>query len=152
MKYKSILLVAVLSAVTCISGCTRNQLKDYVIGVPVENCSKVSYDNYHLTDNGVNIYCPSGSLVVAAMDGIVDNMSKDSMGWVIQTINPSYQFTSQYSYLDSPLVHIRDTLSIYDTIGVTAYQTRYLRFVLYQLSNKDTIYLNPLPKFNDWFQ
>lgn len=152
MKYKSILLVAVLSAVTCISGCTRHQLQNYTIGIPIENCSKVSYDNHHLTDNGVNIYCPSGSLVVAAMDGIVDSMSKDSMGWEIQTINTSYQFTSQYSYLDSPLVHIGDTLSIYDTIGVTAYRTSYLRFVLYQLSNKDTIYLNPLPKFNDWFQ
>ena len=152
MINKSILWNTVLSAVICVSGCARNPQKDYTIGVPIENCSKVSYDNYHLADNGVNIYCPSGSLVIAAMDGVVHSMQQDSVGWIVETICPTNHLISQYAYLSSNRIKIGDTLSMYDTIGGTAQGTKYLRFVLYRLSPNDTIYLNPLPKFNDWFQ
>ena len=76
-KYMKFVLCAIISS----CGCTRNNQEDYTIGIPIENCSMVSYDNHNLTDNGVNIYCPSGSVVVAAMDGVVITLKKDSIDW-----------------------------------------------------------------------
>lgn len=152
MRHKSILWSAVLSAAIGVSGCTRYQQKDYTIGVPIENCSKVSYDNHHLTNNGVNIYCPSGSLVVAAMDGIVSNIQCDSAGWIVETICRTYNLQSRYSLLSSVKVSIGDTINMYDSIGVLAMDQDYLHYELFREKNDSIIYLSPLSNFNSYFE
>ena len=147
-KYMKFVLCAIISS----CGCTRNNQEDYTIGLPIENCSMVSYDNHNLTDNGVNIYCPSGSVVVAAMDGVVITLKKDSIDWMIETICPSNNLISHYSYVSYPTIHHGDTLSMNDTIGVSSYGTKFLHYSLYYYSEGDTIFLNPLPKFNECFE
>ena len=147
--YRFIFYSLILSALICLNGCKSE--KQYTIGLPIENCSMVSYDNHNLTDNGVNIYCPSGSVVVAAMDGIVDSVSRDSMGWVIQTTNLSTGLISRYSYIDSIQVSIGDTLKMYDVIGVTPINCSYLHYeLLDSLAGNLTPY-NPTSKFNSFF-
>ena len=140
----------IMSALICVQGCKRE--KQYTIGLPIENCSMVSYDNHNLTDKGVNIYCPSGSVVVAAMDGVVITLNKDSIDWIVETICPPNNLISYYSYVSHPIVHIGDTISMYDTIGVSSYVTKFLHYSLYYYSKGDTIFLNPLPKFNECFE
>ena len=152
MIYKSVLWSAVLSAVIGFSGCARNQQKDYTIGVPIENCSKVSYDNHHLTDNGVNIYCPSGSIVIAAMDGIVKSISLDSSGWVVETTCPNNNLHSHYSYLDSVAVSVGDTIHIYTKLGVLQQDQDFLHYELFRMENGSTSHLSPLEQFNSFFE
>ena len=148
--YKLFFYSLVSSVLICLYGCKRE--KQYTIGLPIENCSMVSYDNHSLTDNGVNIYCPSGSPVVAAMDGIVESVSKIHTGWLVETINQANDLISQYSVLNPVYVSEGDVISMYDTIGCVASEMMYLRYVLYQPQDKDTVYLNPLPKFNECFR
>ncbi len=135
--------------IICLHGCKHE--KQYTIGLPIENCSMVSYDNHNLTDNGVNIYCPSGSIVVATMDGIVDSVLRDSMGWVIQATNQSTRLISRYSYIDSIQVSIGDTLKMYDAIGVTPNNCSYLHYELLDSLDDNLIPYNPTSKFNSFF-
>lgn len=137
------------SSLICVHGCKRE--KQYTIGLPIENCSMVSYDNHNLTDNGVNIYCPPGSIVVAAMDGIVNSISLDSSGWIIQTTNQSTGLISRYSYIDSIQVSIGDTLKMYDVIGVTVKNCSYLHYELLDSLDGNLILYNPTSKFNSFF-
>ena len=139
----------IISALICVHGCKRE--KQYTIGLPIENCSLVSYDNHNLTDNGVNIYCPSGSIVVAAMDGVVDSISKVSAGWIIQTTNQSTRLISRYSYIDSIQVSIGDTLKMYDAIGVTPINCSYLHYELLESLDGNLTPYNPTSKFNSFF-
>lgn len=139
----------IMSVLICVHGCKRE--KQYTIGLPIENCSLVSYDNHNLTDNGVNIYCPSGSVVVAAMEGIVDCLSQDSSGWIIQTTNHSTGLISRYSYIDSIQVSIGDTLKMYDAIGVSAINCSYLHYELFESLDGNLIPYNPTSKFNSFF-
>ena len=138
-----------MSALICLHGCKRE--KQYTIGLPIENCSMVSYDNRNLTDNGVNIYCPSGSVVVATMDGIVDSVTKDSIGWIIQTTNPLTGLISRYSYIDSIKVSTGDTLKMYDAIGVTPINCSYLHYELLDSLDGNPTPYNPTSKFNSYF-
>ena len=138
-----------MSALICVHGCKRE--KQYTIGLPIENCSMVSYDNHNLTDNGVNIYCPSGSIVVAAMEGIVDSISKDNVGWIIQTTNQSTGLISRYSYVDSIKVSLGDSLKMYDVIGITPINSSYLHYELLDSLDGNFIPYNPTSKFNSFF-
>jgi hypothetical protein len=140
----------ILSALICLHGCKRE--KQYTIGLPIENCSLVSYDNHNLTDSGVNIYCPSGSIVVAAMDGIVDSISSDSSGWIIQTICPNSSLRSHYSYLDSVAVSVGDSISIYTKLGVLQQDQDFLHYELFRMENGSKSYLSPLEQFNSFFE
>ena len=139
-----------MSSLICLYGCKRE--KQYAIGLPIENCSMVSYDNHNLTDNGVNIYCPSGSVVVAAMDGIVDSISRDSLGWVVGTTCPNNDLHSHYSYLDSVAVSVGDTISIYTRLGVLQQDQDFLHYELFRIEKGIKSYLSPLAKFNAFFE
>lgn len=140
----------IMSALICVHGCKRE--KQYTIGLPIENCSMVSYDNHHLTDNGVNIYCPSGSVVFAAMDGVVDCILFDSLGWIVETTCPDNNLHSHYSYLDSVAVSVGDTIFIYTKLGVLQQDQDFLHYEIFCIEDNLKSYLSPLVKFNSFFE
>ena len=106
------ILTFVLAALVILSSCNKSNRCNFSICIPIENCSLVSYDNHCLTDNGVNIYCPSGSPIVAAMDGIVNKIQFDSSSWIVEVINPSSNLVSLYKSVDSLNISIGDTILI----------------------------------------
>lgn len=148
--YKLFVYSFILSALICLHGCKRE--KQYTIGLPIENCSLVSYDNHNLTDSGVNIYCPSGSIVVAAMDGVVDCILFDSLGWIVETTCPDNNLHSHYSYLDSVAVSVGDTIFIYTKLGVLQQDQDFLHYEIFCIEDNLKSYLSPLVKFNSFFE
>lgn len=150
IMYKLFFYSLISSVLICLYGCKH--AKQYTIGLPIENCSMVSYDNHSLTDNGVNIYCPSGSPVVAAMDGIVDSISRDSLGWIVETTCPYNNLISYYSYLESVCVSVGDTIFIYSKIGVLQQDPNFLHYELFRMENDFKSYLSPLERFNSFFE
>lgn len=127
--------------------------------MPIPNCSQVSYNSHHLTNNGVDIYAPEGSLIEAAMSGIVLHFEQgaDSL-WDVYTLHIPSQIVSHYANLDTIYVHYGQNIAQYASIGLLGNKNQdnhpYLHYEAYHLDNNnhENRYINPLRRFNKCFE